>query len=326
MRTIVILIVLCVPVQCTVAAKKVDERPSITRTFKGSQFQAELTVWGEGKTDNNTLTHSIAPISGRITIEGPANLKVDAGGLLELGKGWKDESESMQFRRIPLPNNRVRFQRDFTVYPDALPDTRPLSLNPVFCRVGESTDETIVTWEPPIQIEIRAPGYKLDTQIPIEKLPTPDSQSFSFPWLLVSVGLFLALFIGAVMWFLIRPQSRPVVPFREQALGELERLEKAHSDATEVNVEVYEQIADVLRNYLDKEFNVPAPRQTTDELADYLTRRPEWKSEDRQSLISILERCDLAKYAQAGSEREEAQELIRHSLEWMKATDPQTVE
>jgi hypothetical protein len=77
-------------------------------------------------------------------------------------------------------------------------------------------------------------------------------------------------------------------------------------------------LSNVVRRYLEKRFALPARRQTTPEFLQTMQNAPQL-SADQQALVrSFLERCDLAKFANAQATAEEcavAADMVAKLLE-----------
>lgn len=128
-------------------------------------------------------------------------------------------------------------------------------------------------------------------------VPLPDAPDLLF-WLLVA----LAVVVVAALLFLSfrkrrKTESLPPLP-HEIALAELDRL---HPLMNPAQAQLYaDQLAEVLRRYLEARFHIPSTRRTTREfLLDLGKSLPGGNHLEphRDRLRHCLEQCDLAKFA-----------------------------
>src|SRR5205814_632429 len=85
----------------------------------------------------------------------------------------------------------------------------------------------------------------------------------------------------------------------EWAVAELDRLEKSDLPERGQVERFHRELADVVRRYLEARFNLQAPRQTTAEFLTGLRGSGVLSTEAKDLVGSLLERCDLAKFARA---------------------------
>jgi hypothetical protein len=175
-----------------------------------------------------------------------------------------------------------------------------------------------------------------DIKGPIDLLVPRDWRLFL--WLLLAL-------LAAVLAYLIyrklrkEPQeaaalapSVPLLPPDEEALRALERLrEKKLVEEGEVRL-FYTELAEIVKRYVGRRFDVPYLERTTSEvLSDLKPRRAEARGEggprklatDRLSeLRAILEASDLVKFAKLMPEATEAERAFRMAEEWVEKTRP----
>jgi hypothetical protein len=130
----------------------------------------------------------------------------------------------------------------------------------------------------------------------IEAVPLPEpGRGWLLPLALGAAGL--AALLGG--WFAVRRRAGRIPAMEPDvwALGELARVE-ALADA--VAAERYHTLlSDVIRRYIEMRFGLRAPRQTTAEFLEAARQASPLTPSDQQMLRDFLERCDLAKFAQA---------------------------
>ena len=74
--------------------------------------------------------------------------------------------------------------------------------------------------------------------------------------------------------------------------------------------QVYEQVADVLREYLQARFDIPASDMTTVEIRTGLENHTELESEHITEVARLLEQADLVKFAEAAPGERSAQRAV----------------
>ena len=162
-------------------------------------------------------------------------------------------------------------------------------------------DEQTVPWNPlkfAFETQITQPDRSnLHNITAIEKLPPIERTDRSWvPWLaLAAVLLLVAAFVG-VYYFRRRPPSRTPA---EVALNEWQRLlamklpEKGRSERFVTLLTM------LVRRYLERQFALPARRQTTPEFVNYLVAISVLTPAEKQFLTDFLRRCDSVKFAKS---------------------------
>jgi len=105
------------------------------------------------------------------------------------------------------------------------------------------------------------------------------------------------------------------------ALAELARLESVARGAGQGQLERYPALlSEVIRAYLEKRFQLRAPRQTTPEFLHDIKDSTLLNSGHRELLRDFLERCDLAKFAHIQFSLEECQALAQSARTFVEET------
>ena len=152
----------------------------------------------------------------------------------------------------------------------------------------------------------------------IERTATPPASS---AWRVAAAFAVAALALLALTtWGIRRLQSRPKPPvsFDQRALHELELL-GGFGTRIGGTVEAYHtRLSDIVRQYLQAQFDIPATQRTNEEFFGLLQVRETLPPEQREVLGQFLKRCDMAKFAAArftGSECETTRCLARQFVE-----------
>jgi hypothetical protein len=265
------------------------------------------------------LTASTVRLSGNmhftVTVEGPAPLRVrlPSPPLAPASAAvWKVTPDGPVVSE-PLANGRERWRQNFRVYPYAAGDAVPLAPASLSVRAGNAAADTDIAWEGALSVRVTtevsdANLSELRPISPVEVLEDGDPPSkAAWPGLLaivtaVVVGAGLALFIRSR----VRKRSIPVDP-HSRALESLHQLRQGN----DYSVTTLQQIADLLRPYIEARFDVPATRLTTQELLAHLGRGDALSPELLKDLRSLLEAGDIAKFTSAAGDMLTATDVIR---------------
>lgn len=141
----------------------------------------------------------------------------------------------------------------------------------------------------------------------IYDIKPPISQSYTFaelaPW--IGGGLLLAGIIAlVVLYFVRRKKNQPLFfprkvqePPHEIALRELERISQEKLWETENSKHYNSVLTDILRNYIEGRFQIPAMEQTTFEIISSFKREEIIDQKLLSDLEQTLTQADLAKFA-----------------------------
>jgi hypothetical protein len=153
----------------------------------------------------------------------------------------------------------------------------------------------------PIAIQVRTtidePDLKkLRDPTALERVPN----ATSWPWLpWAGVGLGTAAVLGLAAYLLRRRSraARAALTPEALALYELDRLERLRWPEKGRGERFVSLLSNVLRNYLEKKWNLPARRQTTPEFLRTLSAQSVLDEVQSKFLAEFLDQFDLAKFA-----------------------------
>jgi hypothetical protein len=261
-------------------------------------------------------------LSLTLTVEGP---ELPDGGVKLLGRSpdW-EELQSSQPRTETLANGRKRWQQSFQIAPHK-PGSLTLELLPL--RLGEQE----ITWTP-ISVTVSTEVGKADVEelrdvLPPEQLPPPPSWlPWWWPWLVLGLAVPV---LGLGGWLLGRrlliDQVVPATP-AEWALTEVERLAEKNLPAAGQGKRYHVLLSNLVRRYVERRFQLHAPRQTSAEFLRTLQSQPELQPATRELLRELLERCDLVKFAGVSPSAEDcrsAAELARSFIQQTASPRPE---
>lgn len=233
-----------------------------------------------------------------VEIEGGAALEVRTPDTLTQSMGWKVLSATPAETSPPKPGVRTRWRKTYEL--EALsPESLMLQVEPFSWREKGGVFST-VTFKPiPIQVRttIGEPDLKkLRDPTVIERVPSAGS----WPWLpWAGLGLGTAAVMGLAAYFLRRRSqaARAALTPEALALHELDRLERLRWPQKGRGERFVSLLSNVLRNYLEKKWNLPARRQTTPEFLRTLSAQTVLDEVQSKFLAEFLDQFDLAKFA-----------------------------
>jgi hypothetical protein len=87
-------------------------------------------------------------------------------------------------------------------------------------------------------------------------------------------------------------------------------------------VVVYETVADCLRAYVQRKFNVSALDMTTNELMSTLQSVSVLEKPHRRDLARMLEYADLVKFAEVQPSERAVKQLLDTAEKWIESVEP----
>ena len=179
-----------------------------------------------------------------------------------------------------LPSLALSFMREGDTLPDyAFPDSLPIEVR----TVAVDTSQAIK----PIKDILAAP-------ITFEEL---------LPYFIM--GGIALLLIGLVLYFLVFRKKKEVPVFKpkpviilpyDQAMSKLAHLEREKLWQAGNIKEYYSQLTEILREYMEGQFKIPALESTTDEIIRDLRDKP-LKQSLKSTVGELFQGADLAKFA-----------------------------
>lgn len=141
-------------------------------------------------------------------------------------------------------------------------------------------------------------------------------------WLLVVMALSA---IGYELWrrrkrALAGPPPPPPVPADIVAMEKLQKLAQTDWLAMGKIKEYYSAVSDILREYLEKGFEIRALERTTGELMRDLRKKSEITMERQAELRELLDTADLVKFAKFRPDASEATETHQSAVKFVEQT------
>ena len=151
-------------------------------------------------------------------------------------------------------------------------------------------------------------------------IPPPEELAGKWPPLVLAGILVVALTAGAVV-LMVRRQRSPLSAGK-WALLELERLQSSPStnDTPQHAVEMVPAISEVLREYMERQFEILATRQTTEEFLKKSQHDPRLSEQQRSLLKRFLTHVDEVKFAHRQPEQGRLHDSYRLVQDFIRAT------
>ncbi|MBA4190236.1 MAG: hypothetical protein C0467_19800 [Planctomycetaceae bacterium] len=213
----------------------------------------------------------------------------------------------------PLGDNREKWTQTFRLDPYV-----PGNAMPVIFAAVKVNGREVLPGGFEVKVITTVAESKAENAKPvtgIEELPPPviDTPGSLAPWWLAAAGILGVLGMG-IVWRL-RKKS-PAIPPHEWAIGAFDQLEQgATSDAERVA-----GVATILREFIERRFGIPATRLTTAELL--ATAQKAGSVEKADTLASLLNSCDRAKFAGDVPDDSGCRDLLARCRQWVHDVSP----
>lgn len=242
-----------------------------------------------------------------LTYTGPAKTQVIwpflpdtiLGNITVIGRGKIDTTYTSDKKGITLTQ-----QLNFTCYDSGFYTIPGISF--LYRNFPDTTRFTATT----DMMLLAVHTVKVDTAQTIKPIKNPLKVPITFremiPWILGGLAVIL-LIIAAVWYFRKRKNKEPVFRLKsrvkllphELALQELEKLRVKKLWQDGKMKEYHSELTEILRNYIEHQFNIPALELTSAELVDNLMQISSCPKQAVDKLCDILIMADIVKFAKA---------------------------
>lgn len=177
---------------------------------------------------------------------------------------------------------------------------------------------------------------KVDTTKAIYDIKEPLAVSYSFMdwlrdnWKLVLFSVLGILVIAGLIWYLIRKRKnkpvkvmpvKPAIPLDILVIDKLKAL-KSQKLWEQGQVKTYHsELTDIIRDYLEKRYNINALEQTSEEIFAGL-RHLDIKEQEMNKLRQMLLLADLVKFAKATPLHNENEQSMENAISFVMNTKP----
>ena len=145
-------------------------------------------------------------------------------------------------------------------------------------------------------------------------------------WLIILVLVLIAAGIYAYFkWFkkgeLPLRKKEKVIPPYDEAIMKLTQLKSEHLWEAGQEKEYFTRLTDILRNYIDRRFEINAMEMTSSQIIDVLRKNEETMPVNEQ-LSKILEMADFVKFAKMRPLPEDNEVAYQRALNFVNETKP----
>ncbi len=172
---------------------------------------------------------------------------------------------------------------------------------------------------------------KVDTTIAIKPIKGPIGIPLTFreilPYLLI--GLAVIAIVLALVWYLKkRKKNEPLITLRpkvrlqpyEKALQGLEKLRVKKLWQEGHVKEYHSELTDILRNYIEEGFNIPALESTTYEIIEQMKARQGFSKQVLEKVNHLLQTADMVKFAKSIPLPQENDAALKTGIEFINET------
>jgi len=251
-----------------------------------------------------------------LTIDGPAPLRVELPQqLLDpiTERDWKIQPQGTPTVSAS-GDNREKWIQTFRLDPYVPGDAMPVIFAAVKVNGREvlpgGFDVKVITTVTDAKAENAKPVTGIEELSPPPVIDTPVSLT---KWVLVGLVLVGVISIGIVRW--LRQKPPPVRPqdWAEAAFDQLSSRENT-GEALVAGA------AAILREFIERQFGIPATTLTTSELL--ATPTQPWTVEQANTLTRILDRCDRAKFAGDVPDDSGCRDTLARCRQWVHDVSP----
>ncbi len=261
------------------------------------------------------------PVDYQITLEVSEGTRVVVLPVATDDDNLEIASPSIQTREIP-DSRDVRVDARFSVRIFSPGNHTIPAIQ--FQVIASDDSENIVSADPfPIRVDSVLPA---DAQDILDIKPPQSLRSSRWIYWMLAVGLLTAaaVILGLVYWRRRHqvepsPEPPPPRPAHVVALEALKRLEDSDLLAQNRVQEFFVRLSEILRQYIEQRYQIPALELTTKELIIALEPCIPTR-EVKRILINCLEMCDLVKFARYLPLKPEAHAQLARSQEFVQQT------
>ncbi len=226
--------------------------------------------------------------------------------------------------RYTIPALKFVFRKKMPTQPaanDAKPEDKKSDEDQ---KISQQNEHEFFTEEIPIEVTSLLDEQRDDLTIADIKDVTTLPRRFPTWWLWTLGGV---VFVSgtAVIFILLRKrkknkQLRIMKTAHEIAYERLRKLAEENLIKAGKIKEFYERISHILRSYIEHRFELKAPERTTEEFLIEAQAAGELTSDQKTTLRSFLEHCDMVKFARYGPTKTEIQKTFDLTKEFIEAT------
>jgi hypothetical protein len=190
-------------------------------------------------------------------------------------------------------------------------------------RAEQSPGTELIPQNAPVAPQGQAPVEIYDIYGP---LPLPDPIN----WLPYIIAGFLLLLIASVLFYYFRKKKTKIIPAVPAHITALTELELAREYLVNNQSLIYaERISEILRRYIEQQFNIGSTRQTTSEFLKSIQEKASSIGSGlvahRGQLCKCMQQCDMAKFAHKTTDKGSMEEMEGGVRQFIDSTTPEEV-
>jgi hypothetical protein len=268
--------------------------PAVAGTIKQQQGPATLELHFPGEVPRLGLADLLGVT---LTIEGHESLRVRAPEQLPAGAPWLLVERSTPERQS-IGTKRVRWQLRYRFAPREPGKKIPFQFPDVVVREKEDEDQQIqfkpIDWVVVTSIAA-ADSAELRGITGIEPVPEVKAAEIEWRWLALAVLGMGGILLLVLLRFLVK--RRFGRSHAQIALYEWQRLVALNLPEQNRSERFITLLTLLVRRFLERQFNLPARRQTTPEFLRQIHQNPALSHDERQFLTAFLQSSEAVKFA-----------------------------
>ncbi len=187
----------------------------------------------------------------------------------------------------------------------------------------------------PITIQVNT--IVVDAEADIMDIKAPIQAPFNIwdYWIIIAIAMGVALLIATTIfvysWLtsaeeekVVEPPKPLILPF-DKAIKALSIIQEERAWDTEKPKQYYIRLTNVIREYLEEEYQIPAMEFTTDETLS-ATKTLKITEAEREDLKQLFTQADLVKFAKAKPTVAEGEMYVKYAHRILLALKPRVVE
>lgn len=187
------------------------------------------------------------------------------------------------------------------------------------------TSNTLELRSEPITVTVAsvlAEGDSVSTPRDITGLMTPPAEPNPWFWpSVIAIAMGAAALTSIIAWWIIKQASKPPppVPADVWALSALDKLAIVGLIERGQTQDYYYQLSEIVRGYIERQFDIAAPEMTTDEFLTTAARDTRQANVlNTERLRGFLDACDLVKYAAFVPDQQAADEALASARQYVR--------
>jgi hypothetical protein len=289
-----------------------DAQPAIAETYEAAGGRLELTL------DRSSLTTAQSAVL-RLAVEAGEGDTVSFPGS-EDGFGEFAVISDELFSERLLDGGRLERIREYVLQP-FLPGEYELPPLTVTLNGSEAISSEALTILVESVLQDPESADLSDIAGPVD-VPVPW-------WWWALAAVLLAAAVGASLWLWKRRRDKltapRVVPPHEIALKALDALLSDSLLASGAVEMFYLRLSNIVRHYIEDQFSLRAPEQTTEEFLAAMSRGPQIRRDHQTLLRDFLQRADMVKFAKFVPDADETGGAVEAARLFIEQTVPTAV-